>query len=132
MVKIVAGANFQHLLFYYFCDQILVFNFLVYALKQNSSKYSFTALLLFDARRKPTNPINFLLYLGLNLISCVYQLRQLALCKQRAESSSFWNLFILMRSFCPEFKYCLDEMLCFLWYCNFFPHSEILRQNKTI
>ena len=61
----------------------------------------------------------------LNLISCVYQLRQLALCKRRAEDSSFWNLFILMRSFCPEFKYWLDEMLCFLWYCNFFPHSEI-------
>ena len=77
------------------------------------------------ARRKPTNPINFLLYLGLNLISCVNQLRQLALCKRRAEGSSFWNLLILMRSFCPEFKYCLDEMLCFLWYCNFFPHSEI-------
>ena len=61
----------------------------------------------------------------LNLISCVYQLRQLALCKRRAEGSSFWNLLILMQSFCPEFKYCLDEMLCFLRYCNFFPHSEI-------
>ena len=32
----------------------------------------------------------------LNLISCVYQLRQLALGKRRAEGSSFWNLFILM------------------------------------
>ena len=47
------------LLFWNFCDQILVFNFLVYAFKQNSSKYSFTVLLLFDAHRKPTNPINF-------------------------------------------------------------------------
>ena len=52
------------LLFCYFCDQILVFVFSVYAFKQNSSNYSFTALLLFDARRKPTNPINFLLYLA--------------------------------------------------------------------
>ena len=56
----------------------------------------------------------------LNLVYCAYQLRQLALCKRRAEGSSFWNLFILMRSFCPEFKGCLDEMLCFLWFCNFF------------
>ena len=62
--KIVVGEKFQQLLFCFFCDQILVFNFSVYAFKQNSSEYSFTALLLFDARRKPTNPITFLLYLA--------------------------------------------------------------------
>ena len=43
VVKVVAGAKFQHLLFCYFCNQILVFNFSVYAFKQNSSKYYFTA-----------------------------------------------------------------------------------------
>ena len=64
----------------------------------------------------------------LNLISCVYQLRQLALCKQRAEGSSFWNLLIL--SWVQI--YCLDEMLCFLWYGNFFPHSEIYTKHFSV
>ena len=66
-----------------------------------------------------------------NLISCPYQLRQLALCKQRAKGSSFWNLFILIQSFCPEFEYCFDEMLCFLRYCNFFPIQKY-RQNILV
>ena len=61
----------------------------------------------------------------LNLISCVYQLRQLELCKRRAESSSFWNLFNLMQSFCPKFKYCLDEMLCFCGIVIFSPFKNI-------
>ena len=120
MVKLLLVRNFNTC---YFVSFVIKFCFLISRFMPSNKTHQNILLLpscsLMCAESRLIRLTSCFIW-RLNLISCAYQLSQLALCKRWAESSNFWNLFILMRSFCLEFKYCLDKMLCFLWYCNFF------------